>query len=77
MHACTCKNVLCEFLVSLTVEIYPIETYPIQGVVVAQLASAQLLEREVPSSILGDLNVCFDLPLFLVAIALNPRKTEH
>ena len=76
MHA-TCTNVLCEFLVSLTVEIYPIETYPIQGVVVAQLASAWLLEREVPGSILGDLKVCFDLPLFLVAIALNTRKTEH
>ena len=47
------------------------------GAVVAQLASAWLSEREVPGSILGDLNVCFDFPLILVAIALNTRKTEH
>ena len=44
------------------------------GAVVAQLASAQLSEREVPGSILGD---CFDFPLIRVAIALNTRKTEH
>ena len=43
----------------------------------AQLASARLSEREVPGSILGDLNVCVDFPLILVAIALNPLKTEH
>ena len=40
----------------------------------AQLASARLSEREVPGSILGDLNVCFDFPLLRVAIALNTRK---
>ena len=43
----------------------------------AQLASARLSAREVPGSILGDLNVCFDYPLILIAIALNPLKTEH
>ena len=47
------------------------------GAVVAQLASARLSEREVPGSIVGDLNVCFDFPLIRVAIALNTRKTEH
>ena len=45
--------------------------------VVAQLASARLSEREVPGSIFSDFNVCFDFPLFRVAIALNTRKTEH
>ena len=49
----------------------------IQGAVVAQLASAQLSEREVPGSIFSDFNVCFDFPLIRVAIALNTRKTEH
>ena len=43
----------------------------------AQLSSARLSEREVPGSILGDLNVCFDFPLIRAAIALNPLKTEH
>ena len=43
----------------------------------AQMASARLSEREVPASILGDFNVCFDFPLIRVAIALNPLKTEH
>ena len=43
----------------------------------AQMASARLSEREVPGSILGDFNVCFDFPLIRVAIALNTRKTEH
>ena len=43
----------------------------------AQMASAWLLEREVPGSILGDFNVCFDFPLIRVAIALNPLTTEH
>ena len=42
-----------------------------------KLASAQLSEREVPGSILGDLNVCFDFPLIRVAIALNILETEH
>ena len=43
----------------------------------AQLVSARLSEQEVPGSILGDFNVCFDFPLIRVAIALNTRKTEH
>ena len=43
----------------------------------AQLSSVRLSEREVPGSILGDLNVCFNFPLIRVAIALNPLKTEH
>ena len=47
------------------------------GAVVAQMASARLSEREIPGSILGDFNVCFDFPLIRVAIALNPLKTEH
>ena len=47
------------------------------GAVVAQLASARLSEREVPSSIFSDFNVCFDFPLIRVAIALNTRKMEH
>ena len=47
------------------------------GAGVAQLASARLSERQVPGSILGDFNVCFDFPLIRVAIALNPLKTEH
>ena len=41
------------------------------GAVVAQLASAQLLEQEISGSILSD------FPLICVAIALNTRKTEH
>ena len=44
---------------------------------VAQLANARLSEQGVPSSILGDFNVCFHFPLIRVAIALNVRKTEH
>ena len=47
------------------------------GAGVAQLVGARLSEREVPGSIFGDFNVCFDFPLILVAIALNTRKTEH
>ena len=43
----------------------------------AQMTRARLSEQEVPSSILGDFNVCFDFPLIHVAIALNPLKTEH
>ena len=41
----------------------------------AQLVSARPSEQEVPGSILGDFNVCFDFPLIRVAIAT--RKTEH
>ena len=44
---------------------------------VAQLASARLSEQGVPSSILGDFNVCFHFPLTCVATALNIRETEH
>ena len=43
----------------------------------AQLASAQLSEREVSGSIFSDFNVRLDFPLIPVAIALNTRKTEH
>ena len=46
-------------------------------VIVTQLATARLSEQGVPSSILGDFNVCFHFPLIRVAIALNTRKTEH
>ena len=42
------------------------------GAVVAQMVSARLSEREIPGSILGDFNVCFDFPLICVAIALYP-----
>ena len=44
---------------------------------VTQLASARLSEQGVPTSILGDFNVCFHFPLTRVAIALNIRETEH
>ena len=44
---------------------------------VAQLASARLSEQGVPSSILGNFNVCFDFRLIRVAISLNIRETEH
>ena len=43
----------------------------------AHLVSEWLSEQEVPGSILGDFNVCFDFPLIRVAIALNTRKTKH
>ena len=43
----------------------------------AHLSSVRLFEREVSGSIFSDFNVCFDFPLFRVAIALNTRKTEH
>ena len=44
-----------------------------------QLVSARLSEQEVPGSILGDFNVCFDFPLIRVAIALIPikRRTDR
>ena len=47
------------------------------GAGVAQLVSARPSELEVPGSILGDSNVCFDFLLIWVALALNTRKTEH
>ena len=37
----------------------------------------RISEQEVRCLILGDLNVCSDLPLISVAIALNAQKTEH
>ena len=40
-----------------------------KGGAVAQFVSVRLSEQEVPSSILGDFNACFDFPLI--------RKTEH
>ena len=43
----------------------------------AQLASAQLSEREVSGSIFSDFNVGFHFPLIRVAIALNTRRTEQ
>ena len=43
----------------------------------AQLANAQLSDREVPGLIFSDFNVCFDFPLIRVAMASNTRKTEH
>ena len=48
-----------------------------EGAGVAQLVSARPSELEVPGSILGDSNVCFDFLLICVALALNTRKTEH
>ena len=47
------------------------------GASVAQLVSARASELQVPGSILGDSNVCFDFLLICVALALNTRKTEH
>ena len=47
------------------------------GVVYMQLVGARPSELEVPGSILGDSNVCFDFLLNCVALALNTRKTEH
>ena len=41
------------------------------------MAIARVSEQGVPSSILGDFNVCFDFPLIRVAIALNIREMEH
>ena len=41
---------------------------------VAQLASVRLSEQGVPSSILGDFNLCFHFRLISVAIALNIVK---
>ena len=41
----------------------------------AQLASTRLSEQEVPGSILGDSNVCFDFPLIRVAIAISIKRS--
>ena len=47
------------------------------SLIVAQLVVVWLSEQEVPSSILGDFNICFDFPLIYVAIPLNICKIEH
>ena len=47
------------------------------GAGVAQLVRARPSELEVPASILGDSNVCFDFLLICVALALNTLKTEQ
>ena len=47
------------------------------GAGVAPLVSARPSELEVPGSILGASNVCFDFPLICVALALNTRKTDN
>ena len=47
------------------------------GARVAELVNARPSELEVPSSILGDSNFCFDFPLIGVVLALITRKTEH
>ena len=49
----------------------------LKGVGVAQLVSVQPSELEVPGSIIGDSNVCFDFLLICEALALSTRKTEH
>lgn len=38
---------------------------------VAELVSARLSEKEIPSLILSDFNVCFNIPLIHVAIAVK------
>ena len=43
----------------------------------AQLVSVLPSVLEIPSSILGDFNVCSDISLICVAVALNTRKMEH
>ena len=42
-----------------------------------QLVIAWPSELEVPGSILGDSNVCFDFLLICADLALNTDKTEH
>ena len=49
----------------------------ITGAGVAELVSARPSELDVPGSIQGDSNVCFDFLLICVALALNTRKMEH
>ena len=44
---------------------------------VAQLVSALPSVLKVPNSILSDSNVCSDVSLICVAVALNTRKMEH
>ena len=52
------------------------KSLPTDAAGVGQLVSARISEQEVPDSILGDCNVCFDFPLIRVAIALNSLKME-
>ena len=40
----------------------------------AQLVSARLSDQEIPGSILGDFNVCFDFSLIRVAIQVIRRR---
>ena len=49
----------------------------IGGAGVDQLVSVRHSEQEVSGSIFSDFNVCFEFSLLRVAMALNPRKTEH
>ena len=77
-HFHVCANVVISFLLRVSAtQPLCMSLMHVASAVVAQLASARLSEREVPGSILNDLNVCFDFPLIRVAIALNPLKTEH
>ena len=62
---------------SLTCLVYLGPINKILGAGVAQLVSARPSELEVPVSIVGDSNVCFDFLLICVALSLNNRKTEH
>ena len=64
-------------IIIIIIIIIQTEDYYLLELGVAQLASAQLSEQEVPGSIFGDLNVCLDFPLIRVAIASNTSKTEH
>ena len=65
----------CMFVFSLRFRLLILTFYP--GAGVSQLVSARPSELEVPGSIFGDSNACFDFLLICVALALNTRKTEH
>ena len=52
-------------------------TQRVRSMRVAQLVSALPSVMEVPSSILSDSNVCSDLSLICVAVALKTHKMEH
>ena len=48
------------------------------GIDIAQSVSARPSELEgCPFDPRHSIDVCFDFPLFCVAVALNARKTEH
>ena len=55
----------------------PVFPSPQKPTFVSRLACARLSKQGVPTSILGDFNVCFGFPLVRVVIALNIRETEH